>query len=153
MTTIETLTDQLQAGEITREEFITQMSKLATKPTTTKEDHDDAYNFVMEALNAHRNPDPRVLVDLLALLLVKVEEQTGYKPNPKAFDTFSIRTLEDVLQTVSVLKKNDLLFPTKKRSKNKYSVGDKENLGANAYIIEYLLNCPEEKVVLSEEDF
>lgn len=150
---IEILTDKLQAGEITREEFIAQMAKLTAKPATKKDDHDDAYQFVMEALNAHREPDPRVLVDLFALLVTKVQEQTGYVANTKAFDEFNMRTLENVLETISVLKKNDLLFPTRKRSKNKYTLGDKENLGANAYIVEYLLNCTDEKVVLSEEDF
>ena len=151
--TIEILTDKLVAQEITREEFLREVAKLNVTKTSV-DNHDDAYSYVLEALNVHREPDPRVMVDLLAFLLVKIEDQTGYVPNPKAFDNFGIKLLEDVLQLVSVLKKPDVLFPTRKRSKNKYSIGGKENLGVNAYIFEYLFNLPQDVTpALSPEDF
>jgi hypothetical protein len=152
--TIEILTAKFENKEITREEFIAEMGKLAAKPAVSADNHNDAYNYVLEALNAHKQPDPRVLIDLLGLLLTKVESTTGYTPNHKTFERYNLTTLEEVLALVSVLKKPDVIFPTRKRSKMKYSYGDKTGLGINAYIFEYLFNAtPDRQVVLDENDF
>lgn len=149
---IEILTDKLTAGEITRDEFLKAVKELTNKPKV--DDHDDAYAYVTESLNVHTTPDPRVMVDLLALLLEKIEAQTGYVPNATSFEKFRLITLEDVLQVVSALKQQGVLFPIHKRSKIKFTVGEETNLGANDFIVKYLLNLPEVNTPsLSPEDF
>jgi len=153
MTTIETLTDKLTAGTITRDEFIEQMSRLTATTQKKRNNHNDAHSYVLEHLNVNKDPDPRVLVDIMALFIKSVEDQTGYVANPNGFADFGLTTIESVMGVLSTLRDRSSLFPTKKRSRVKLTYGTQVDLDVNTYIVQYLLNITDERVGLAEEDF
>lgn len=164
---LETLTDKLIAGEITREEFLAEqkrqteaeakrLAEAESKERDSRKTYTDAGAYVSDQLQTSRdNPNIHVFVDLLGLFVKKVEDQTGYIADTNAFNDFHVNTLEEVLQVMSVLRHKHITFPTMNASRTKFTYGDdKKVLPINKYIIEYLFNeTKEADEFITEEDF